>query len=52
VETDRVDTTADGVAGRCLIPAVLDDLLAVADHVAEERFLNYDGQPVRAPLRV
>jgi threonine dehydratase len=33
VETDRVDTIADGVAGRCPIPAVLDDLIAVADHV-------------------
>ncbi len=39
VETERVDTIADGVAGRCPIPAVLDDLLAVADHVplVEER---------------
>ncbi len=33
VETARVDTIADGVAGRCPIPAVLDDLLGVADHV-------------------
>ena len=33
VETDHVDTIADGVAGRRPIPAVLDDLLAVADHV-------------------
>ncbi len=33
VETDRADTIADGVAGRRPIPAVLDDLLAVADHV-------------------
>ena len=33
VETDRIDTIADGVAGRCPIAAVLDDLLAVADHV-------------------
>ena len=33
VETDRTDTIADGVAGRRPIPAVLDDLLAVADHV-------------------
>jgi threonine dehydratase len=32
VQTDRIDTIADGVAGRCPIPAVLDDLLAVADH--------------------
>jgi threonine dehydratase len=34
VETDRIDTIADGVAGRCPIPAVLDDLLAVADNVS------------------
>jgi threonine dehydratase len=34
VKTDRVDTIADGVAGRFPIPAVLDDLLIVADHVA------------------
>jgi threonine dehydratase len=34
VETDRVDTIADGVAGRFPIPAVLNDLLIVADHVA------------------
>jgi threonine dehydratase len=33
VTTDRADTIADGVAGRFPIPAVLDDLLAVADHV-------------------
>lgn len=33
VKTDRTDTIADGVAGRFPIPAVLDDLLAVADHV-------------------
>ena len=33
VETDRIDTIADGVAGRCPIPTVLNDLLAVADHV-------------------
>ena len=39
VETERIDTIADGVAGRCPIPAVLGDLLAVADHVplVEER---------------
>jgi threonine dehydratase len=29
VETDRVETIADGVAGRCPIPEVLDDLLVV-----------------------
>jgi threonine dehydratase len=34
VETERIDTIADGVAGRFPIPAVLDDLLVVADHVA------------------
>ena len=34
VETDRTDTIADGVAGRRPIPAVLDDLLVVADQVA------------------
>lgn len=33
VTTDRTDTIADGVAGRFPIPAVLGDLLAVADHV-------------------
>ncbi len=33
VETDHPDTIADGVAGRRPISAVLDDLLAVADHV-------------------
>ena len=33
VTTDRADTIADGVAGRFPIPAVLGDLLAVADHV-------------------
>jgi threonine dehydratase len=31
VTTDSTDTIADGVAGRYPIPAVLDDLLAVAD---------------------
>ncbi|MGW6604222.1 threonine ammonia-lyase [Streptomyces sp. NPDC055036] len=31
VTTDSTDTIADGVAGRCPIPAVLDDLLLVAD---------------------
>ncbi len=34
VETERTETIADGVAGRFPIPAVLDDLLVVADHVA------------------
>ena len=31
VETDTIDTIADGVAGRCPIPEVLDDLLVVVD---------------------
>jgi threonine dehydratase len=31
ITTDSTDTIADGVAGRSPIPAVLDDLLAVAD---------------------
>ena len=31
VTTNTTDTIADGVAGRCPIPAVLDDLLQVAD---------------------
>lgn len=34
VQTDHTDTIADGVAGRFPVPAVLDDLLVVADHVA------------------
>jgi threonine dehydratase len=34
VETDSMDTIADGVAGRCPIPEVLDDLLVVLDDVA------------------
>jgi threonine dehydratase len=33
VETDRVETIADGVAGRCPIPEVLADLLVVLDDV-------------------
>jgi threonine dehydratase len=33
VETDRIDTIADGVAGRCPIREVLDDLLVVLDDV-------------------
>jgi threonine dehydratase len=33
VETDRIDTIADGVAGRCPIPEVLADLLVVLDDV-------------------
>jgi threonine dehydratase len=33
VETDSLDTIADGVAGRCPIPDVLDDLLVVLDDV-------------------
>jgi threonine dehydratase len=34
VETETIDTIADGVAGRCPIPEVLDDLLEVLDDVA------------------
>ena len=33
VETNHIDTIADGVAGRCPIPEVLDDLLVVLDDV-------------------
>lgn len=33
VETEHIDTIADGVAGRCPIPEVLDDLLVVLDDV-------------------
>ena len=33
VETDRIDTIADGVAGRCPIPEVLNDLLVLLDDV-------------------
>jgi threonine dehydratase len=33
VETDDIDTIADGVAGRCPLPEVLDDLLVVLDDV-------------------
>lgn len=31
IETETFETIADGVAGRCPIPAVLDDLLQIAD---------------------
>jgi threonine dehydratase len=34
VETESIDTIADGVAGRCPIQEVLDDLLVVLDDVA------------------
>ncbi len=34
VETETMDTIADGVAGRCPIPEVLEDLLVVLDDVA------------------
>ena len=33
IETGRIETIADGVAGRCPIPEVLDDLLVVLDDV-------------------
>ena len=38
VETDRIETIADGVAGRCPIPEVLDDLLIVLDDVIRRAF--------------
>jgi threonine dehydratase len=34
IETDSIETIADGVAGRCPIPEVLEDLLVVLDGVA------------------
>jgi threonine dehydratase len=34
VETERIETIADGVAGRCPIPEVLDDLLIALDDMA------------------
>lgn len=34
INTDTIDTIADGVAGRCPIPEVLEDLLEVIDDVA------------------
>jgi threonine dehydratase len=33
VETDQMETIADGVAGRCPIPEVLDDLLVLLDDI-------------------
>ena len=33
VQTDTIDTIADGVAGRCPITEVLEDLLVVVDDV-------------------
>ena len=33
IETERIETIADGVAGRCPIPEVLDDLLVLLDDV-------------------
>lgn len=43
VETESCDTVADGVAGRCPIPEVLDDLLEIADDailVSEESIIS------------
>jgi threonine dehydratase len=34
IETDSIDTIADGVAGRCPIPEVLEELMVVLDDVA------------------
>ena len=46
VETDRIETIADGVAGRCPIPEVLDDLLVVLDDVVLVR-----EQSIKAGMR-
>jgi threonine dehydratase len=49
VETDRIETIADGVAGRCPIPEVLDDLLVVLDDVVLVREDSIEGRHARAP---
>jgi len=46
VETDRIETIADGVAGRCPIPEVLDDLLVVLDDV-----VLVDEDSIKAGMR-
>jgi threonine dehydratase len=46
VETDHMETIADGVAGRCPIPEVLDDLLVVLDDVV---LVNEDS--IKAGMR-
>lgn len=47
VETDRIDTIADGVAGRCPLAEVLDDLLVVLDDVVLVR-----EDSIKAGMRV
>jgi threonine dehydratase len=52
VTTDRTDTIAAGVAGRFPIPAVLVDLLAIADHVplvGRPRRRGYPGRALALP---
>lgn len=47
VSTDTIDTIADGVAGRCPIPEVLDDLLVLLDDV-----VLVDEEPIKAGIRL
>jgi threonine dehydratase len=47
VETDRIETIADGVAGRCPIPEVLADLLVVLDDV-----MLVGEQSIKAGMRM
>jgi threonine dehydratase len=47
VETDTIVTIADGVAGRCPIPEVLDDLLSVVDDV-----LLVDEDSIKTGMRL
>jgi threonine dehydratase len=47
VNTDTIDTIADGVAGRCPIPEVLDDLLFLLDDV-----VLVDEEPIKAGIRL
>jgi threonine dehydratase len=47
VNTDTIDTIADGVAGRCPIPEVLDDLLILLDDV-----VLVDEEPIKAGIRL
>jgi threonine dehydratase len=47
VNTDTIDTIADGVAGRCPIPEVLDDLLILLDDV-----VLVGEEPIKAGIRL
>lgn len=47
VQTEKIDTIADGVAGRCPIPEVLDDLLVVVDDV-----LLVEEDSIKAGMRL